>query len=231
MLYSPTDSNALRLLEMDDDHDRRHRRAGRTKFRHAGLLAVCAVLLSLALPNPSVAQDWGSESDDDWSQPTNSRSTQAGSGGSGPSTGWSLRAGIGFIDDPNAFLLNLEVPYAFDRWVSVGPMFQIGLHDNNTIVAPTVNVTVTVPDLPGGNLDRLHPYGFVGMGFAYLEDDNRRKNDSSAGFLINFGFGLEYQVSDRFFVGSQMMFNFLPEEVLDEDFFYSWQIVGARFAF
>jgi hypothetical protein len=228
MQYSRPDSIALRLLGTDGDHDRPHRRA---KFRFVVLSGFCAVLLSNALPSPSVAQDWGAESDDDWSQPTNSTSTQAGSGGSGPSTGWSLRAGIGFIDDPNAFLLNIELPYAFDRWVSVGPMFQIGLDDNNTIVAPSLNVTVTIPDLPRGDFDRFHPYGFVGMGFAYLKDDNRPKNDSSAGFLINFGFGLEYQVSNRFFVGSQMMFNFLPEEVLDEDFFYSWQIAGARFTF
>jgi hypothetical protein len=213
---------------MDGDHDRLHRRA---KFRLVVLSAFCAVLLSIALPGPSLAQDWGAESDENWSQPTNSRSAETGSGGSGPSTGWSLRAGIGFIADPNAFLLNIEAPYAFDRWVSVGPMFQIGLDDNNTIVAPTVNVTLRVPDLPGGSLDRFHPYGFAGMGFAYIKDDNRRNNKSSAGFLINFGFGLEYQVSNRFSVGSQMMFNFLPEEVLDEHFFYSWQIAGARFAF
>lgn len=231
MQHSRPDPIARRLLEMDGDQKHPRRRYGRSKFRLGVLYGVCTVLLSIALPQPSVAQDWGAESDDDWLQPTSSTSTQAGLGGSGPSTGWSLRAGIGFIDDPNAFLLNIEVPYAFDRWVSVGPMFQIGLDDNNTIVAPSLNVTVTVPDLPGSNLDRFHPYGFVGMGFAYIEDDNRRNSNSSAGFLINFGFGLEYQVSNRFFVGSQMMFNFLPEEVLDEHFFYSWQIAGARFAF
>jgi hypothetical protein len=228
MLHSRPDSIALRLLGSHGDH---HGPQHRSQFRFVVLFGVCTVLFAIALPRPSAAQDWSADSDDDWSQPTNSRSPQAGSGGSGPSTGWSLRAGIGFIDDPNAFLLNIEAPYAFDQWVSIGPMFQIGLHNNNTIVAPSVNVTVTIPDLPGGNLDRFLPYGFVGMGFAYIEDDNRRNSNSAAGFLINFGFGLEYQVSERFFVGSQMMFNFLPAEVLDEHFFYSWQIAGARFAF
>ena len=110
-------------------------------------------------------------------------------------------------------------------------MFQIGLDDNNTIVAPTLNVAVTIPDLPGDDFDAFHPYGFVGIGFAYIEDDNRRNDNSSAGFLINFGVGIEYQVSQSFFLGSQMMFNFLPEKTLDEKFFYAWQVGGARIAF
>ena len=50
-------------------------------------------------------------------------------------------------------------------------------------------------------------------------------------FLINFGFGLEYQLTQSLFLGSQMMFNFLPKDTLGENFFYSWQIVGARVAF
>ncbi len=107
--------------------------------------------------------------------------------------------------------------YSFDNGGSVGSAFD--------------NVTVTIPDLPGERYDRLHPYCLIGMGFAVLEDDSRRNNKRSAGFLVNFGFGLEYQLSERFFLGSQMMFNFLPEETLDEKFFYSWQIGGLRIAF
>lgn len=189
---------------------------------------LCLSLFLLAQPSLSNAQDWGDESDDVW---TESPASESYSDGGETHTGWSLRAGIGFTDDPNSLLLNFELPYAFDQWVSAGPMFQIGLDDNNTIIAPTLNVTVTVPDLPGKDFDRIHPFGFIGMGFAVIEDDNRRNDNSSAGFLINFGFGLEYQMSDSFFLGSQMIFNFLPEETLDEHFFYSWQVLGARIAF
>ena len=225
MPYSSTDTIAIRLVEPQNPRDPRQGRSGSIV---TVLLGLCVAISLIALPGSVLAQDWGGESDDSWSEPTNSGSAQ---GGGGLPTGWSLRAGIGFIDDPSAFLLNFEAPYAFDQWVSAGPMFQIGLDNHNTIVAPTVNVTVTIPDLPGQDFDRFHPYGFAGMGFAYIEDDNRRNDNSSAWFLINFGFGLEYQVSDNFFIGSQMMFNFLPEEVLEEHFFYSWQIGGARITF
>jgi hypothetical protein len=150
---------------------------------------------------------------------------------SAPNTGWSARVGIGFTADPDTALMNFEIPYAFDRWVSVGPMIQVGLTNDEMIVAPTGNITVTIPELPGNGFDRLHPYGTVGMGFAVIEDDDRRGDNSSTGFLINFGFGIEYQLSDHFFLGSHMMFNFLPEETLDEKFFYSWQMAGIRYAF
>jgi hypothetical protein len=149
----------------------------------------------------------------------------------GTSPGWSLRVGVGFIDDPNAFLMNFEVPYAFDQWVFAGPMLQVGIDGNNTVVAPSLNVGVAIPNMPGEALERLRPYGFLGIGFAYLEDDNRRNNDSSTGFMVNFGFGLEYELSEHFFLGSQMMFNFLPETTLGQSFFYSWQIGGLRIAF
>jgi hypothetical protein len=188
-------------------------------------LSCSFILFSLALPGVSRSQDWGSESDDAWSEPTATQNY----GGSSP--GWSLRAGIGFIDDPNAFLMNIEAPYAFDQWVFAGPMFQIGIDDNNTVVAPSLNVGVAIPDLPGEDFDRVRPYGFLGVGFAYLEDDNRRNDDSSAGFMVNFGFGLEYHFSEHVFLGSQMMFNFLPEKTLGQNFFYSWQVGGMRFAF
>jgi len=194
-------------------------------FRIAVLLGLSLATLTTAIPNSSAAQDWGDETEDSWSSPTTFEDETS------PSTGWSLRAGIGFIDDPTALLLNFEIPYAFDQWVSVGPMIQVGIDDNNTIVAPTVNLTVTVPDLPGEDYDRIKPFGFIGIGFAYIEDDNRRNDDSSAGFLIDFGFGLEYQLSENLFIGSQMMFNFLPETTLGQNFFYSWQVGGLRLAF
>ena len=207
---------------------------GRPQDATSRLLAALLflVLATIGSPPVSSAQDWGEESDDGWSEPAPRRRPTPRSNGAIPRPiGWSVRAGLGFIDDPNALLLNFEAPYAFDQWVSAGPTLQVGIEDHNTIVAPTAAVTVSIPDLPGDDFDNVHPYALVGIGFAYIEDDNRQNDNSSVGFLINFGVGVEYQVSERFSIGSQMMFNFLPEETLDEDFFYSWQVGGVRIAF
>lgn len=186
----------------------------------------CIAIVTLA-PRPASGQDWGTGYEDDWSVPPAAASPSKDAA----STGWSVRAGIGFTVDPGTLHLNFEIPYALDPWVSIGPMIQVGLDEHDTIVAPTANITVTVPDLPGESFDRWRPFGMVGIGFAVIEDDNRRGDNSSAGLLLNVGFGLEYQVSDHLFFGSQMMFNFLPVETLDEKFFYSWQVGGLRLAF
>ncbi len=217
MLDSRFASIIVRFLQTPRELLRTRTRSG---LPVAALLGVCAAMLSITLPGSSSAQDWGGESD-----------LQSGSSGLEPPTGWSLRTGIGFTASPDTFLMNFEAPYAFDRWVSAGPMLQVGLSNDDTIVAPTLNATVTIPDLPGESLDRLHPYGFIGIGFAYIKDRDRGKNRSDTGFLVDFGFGLEYQISEKVFVGSQMMFNFLPKKTTGQNFFYAWQIGSVRIAF
>jgi hypothetical protein len=149
----------------------------------------------------------------------------------GPAEGWSARAGIGFTDSPTTFLVNLEVPYAFNEWIAVGPMFQLGLDDDYTIAAPTLNVTVKYPDLPGRALERVLPYAFAGLGFAVIDEDNARGDNTSTGFLIDAGVGVEYQLSDRVFIGTQMMFDFLPKQTQGQHFIYAWQVGGLRYAF
>ncbi len=196
-------------------------------YSNANAIAV-AIAFALGLATQSAfAQDWGADPSDD--RPASQAPVY--SGGSAARTGWSARAGIGFTADPDTLLLNFELPYSFDRLVSAGPMLQVGIDGDERIIAPTANVSVTIPDLPGERFDRLHPFALIGMGFAVIEDDNRRNDNSAAGFLITVGIGVEYQISDRFYVGSQMMFNILPEETLDQNFFYSWQLGGIRITF
>jgi hypothetical protein len=182
------------------------------------------------------AQDWGEDENEDWSesQPNEPRpraTTSQSPRGNPADKGWSIRSGLGFTTDPTTFLLNVEAPYALDSWIAVGPMLQLGLEQDNTLVMPTANVTLKVPDLPGRDFDRLTPYGFAGIGMAYIEREKRGDDRDGAGFLITTGFGIEYQVSERVFFGSQMMLNFLPSKTQGETFIYSWQMGGIRFAF
>jgi len=189
------------------------------------------VLLLLVVAANASAQDWGDESDD-WGAPSSPAPRASSAEAPAPDgPGWSFKTGLGFTHDPTSVLLNFELPYRFDRWVSVAPKIQVGLEEDITIVAPTVNVGVRIPDMPGRGLDRLHPYGFVGMGFAVIEDDGEPNDKRSAGFLVDVGAGLEYQLSPSVFLDSQMTFNFLPKRTQDERFFFAWQIVGLRFAF
>ncbi|MEZ4331161.1 MAG: hypothetical protein R3F35_05390 [Myxococcota bacterium] len=205
----------------------------RSRHRLAPCLTVAiACLLAAPLAN---AQDWG-DSEDDWSAspapaPASTTTSRSSSYGRSAAAGWSLQAGVGFTADPDTFLMNFEAPYSFNPWISAGPAMQVGVEDHHTIVAPSGNVRITIPDLPGRSLDRLHPYAFTGIGFAYIEKDRGRNDGDGVGLLIPFGVGVEYQVSEKVFLGSQMMFNFLPKETKNEGFFFSWQMAGLRFAF
>jgi len=212
-------------------------RAGLTAKRirlaaSAGWILLAIALVSIGWADAVAAQDWG-ESDDGWSSESTASS---GTGGSSarydpPTTAWSLRAGIGFTIDPDTFLMNFELPYRFDQYVSAGPMMQIGVENDRFIVAPTVNVALTIPDLPGENLDRFQPNLFAGIGFAVLGNDDRGGDHESAGFLVNAGFGVDYLLSQRVSIGSRMILNFLPERTLDERFWYSWEIGSIRISF
>jgi len=209
----------------------------RTDLRQSGSRAMRISVLLVAFfsvlspPTLASAQGWG---EGDWeSVPGQTRNTNGGAGerNGSPTSPWSLRAGMGFTADPDDFLLNFELPYRFDQYVSVGPMIQVGLGDRRYLVAPTANLTITIPDMPGETLDRLRPHFFGGIGFAVIENEERGGSSRGAGFLANAGFGIDYALSERVSVGSRMIFNFLPGRTLDEKFFYSWEIIGLKLDF
>ncbi len=213
--------------------DRRVQPSPNRPHRSARLALSAALALALYLglgvvPVPAGAQDW---SDDDWGATGSTSDRTSTYDDAGPSTRWSLRAGLGFTIDPNDFLLNFELPYRFDQYVSAGPMVQVGLADNRYLVAPTANLTITIPDMPGEELDRFHPMIFAGIGFAVLENEDRGGSNRDAGFLVNTGFGVDYALSPRVSIGSRMILNFLPDRTLDEIFFYSWEILGVKLSF
>lgn len=200
----------------------------------------CFMAWSLLAVIPVVAQDWGGDpytdqptpyEDDGWQDPQAPLARPAANDPLGPTrTGWSVRGGIGFTAGPESFHLNLEFPYVFDRWVSAGPSFQLGFDDDNTIVAPTLDLNIRLADLESIGFGRVIPFGIMGVGFAVIDEDGRG-NDTDAGLLFNFGLGLEYRLNQNVYLGSQMKFNILPTQTLGQTFFYSWQIGGIRYVF
>jgi opacity protein-like surface antigen len=140
---------------------------------------------------------------------------------------WIGEAGAGFTSSPDTFLLTVEGDYYFDQHVALGPLLQLGLSGDDTIIAPTANVRYVfdAAETP------FKPFVQGGAGFAYLEKDGRRGDDDDIGFLFNFGGGTDFRISDNMQLGTGVMFNFLPGDVLGEDYFFSWRVlsVGVRF--
>ena len=177
-----------------------------------------ALMLSLLFAAPALA-------------PSASAQSRSEGGPRPPAEGgpFSVQAGLGFTADPDAFLLEFEGNYRLGDGLSVGPLLQLGLDDDFTLVSPSgyVRYTFDLSHVTAPELRRLQPYVQGGLGFTYIDDDD----DDDIGFLISFGFGADYPITDSVSLGSRMLFNFLPDDVVDENFYFSWQVVGVRYRF
>jgi len=148
----------------------------------------------------------------------------------------SIETGIGFTSDPSTFLLAAELPIQVAPDVEVGPLLQLGVGDDRLIVAPTVNARYSflLSRYVKNNRpvwDRLRPIAHAGLGFAYLEHDRPVNDDDDLGFLFNLGAGIQYEWTDRLAFGTRMTFNVMPTKVLDDRFFFSWQLAQLRYRF
>ena len=100
------------------------------------------------------------------------------------------RGGLGFSDDPDAFLLSAELPFRIHEGFSLAPLVQFGLDDDFLFVAPSLDVRYTV-DLSRSNSDlvkRLRPFAQAGAGLMYINVDDRPRDDV---FRENFIFSWE----------------------------------------
>ncbi len=192
------------------------KRSDTTRASRSSLLvrAALSLALGLGIPATSLAQDAGS------SPPAQTEQSRL-----------SIRGSLGFAASPEMFLMTVEAPWVFNDIVSVGPLFQLGFSDDDTLFAPTVQVYFN-PRL-GGELDALRPYGHLGMGFVYLENDDRGpgRDNKDVDFLFTIGLGVEYALREDFLVGTGMLFNVIPTGAVGQNFVFGWQLLMFRYAF
>jgi hypothetical protein len=135
--------------------------------------------------------------------------------------------GIGLTADPDTLLFSGAVDFPIATCWTVGPSLQLGLADNRTLVAPTLQVK---HHLPLGRLDqrlsRLEVFVLAGIGLAYLERERpRRSDDDDLGLLLDLGTGIRYRLGSRVSVGSQVVVHAMPGEVLGERSYFSWDVL------
>jgi opacity protein-like surface antigen len=149
---------------------------------------------------------------------------------------FSLRTGLGFTADPDAFLMGFEADYRIiEEGFSIGAQVQLGIDDDRTLVSPVVygRYTANLGDFER-SLDRIDVYLQGGLGFTWWDVDrprNRGGDDDDTEFLTNFGFGAEYRLTDHVSAGTHMLFNIIPGEIYDERFYFSWEVVTLRYRF
>ena len=145
---------------------------------------------------------------------------------------FSVQGGAGLTASPDSFLLEFEGAYEFGNGFAAGPAIQFGLDDHFLLVSPTIfgRYGFDLSGVSQKQLRPLTPYLQSGMGFTYIEEGRRNTRDE-ADFLINLGVGADYALTDHVSVGSRMLFNFLPDKVLGQGFYYSWQVASFRYRF
>ena len=65
----------------------------------------------------------------------------------------------------------------------------------------------------------------------YMTDDFGGTSPSSDwGLLINAGGGIDYEIDRGITIGTSVIFNLLPVDVLSQNSFYTWQMITVTFA-
>lgn len=142
-----------------------------------------------------------------------------------------FKAGMGFSASPTTFLMTYQLDFFIVNPIAIGPLFQFGISDDDFFFAPTLNLQAMF-DLPGEGFEGLKPTLQFGLGLVYLDREyGGGRDDDDVDFLVNFGFGLEYFFNEYVAIGTNFLFNFVPGEVLDDNFFFGWQVITFRFQF
>jgi len=140
--------------------------------------------------------------------------------------------GIGFTSGPGTTMLGAAVDFPCAPDWTIGPSLELGVDDNRTLATLLFQAKRYFPITSGKDeVRRLLPYVHGGVGGAYLEEDTGPGSVDDTELVFAFGGGVRYQVSERVTLGSQLSFNFVPNELLDERSYTSWQVVQFVFTF
>ena len=141
-----------------------------------------------------------------------------------------VAAGVGFTGSPGTFLLGGQADYYLDENYAIGGLLQLGLSGDDTLFAPSVNVKRIFGLEPIGEYE-WRPFAQAGVGITYLDKDVPGGSVDDTGLLLNVGGGAEIFISDDLTLRSTLMINFMPDKVLGEKSFFSWQIIQFQFQF
>jgi len=146
------------------------------------------------------------------------------------STPVSVYGGAGFTSGPSSFRFGGGADVHLARHWSVGPQVHLGVSDKRSILTAACNFKRFFPIETSDGLV-LHPFSQAGIGLAYLDEDRPGSDDDEVGLLLNVGGGVRHPLTDEVSIGSSLLVNVLPGEVVDERVFFSWEIVQLVFSF
>ncbi|MFT5441943.1 MAG: hypothetical protein ACI8W3_000985 [Myxococcota bacterium] len=197
---------------------------------------ILAIFVALAVSSVATAQT-NDESDGEWDTGSKRRAQRDYNRNDNRNDDryekvWSVRGGLGFTEDPDSFLLNAEIERFVRDEVTVGLGMQLGVGDDGVIVSPML-FTRFVFDLTSFEnefIKRLQPFGQAGAGITHINKDLPGKDRDGTDFLLSVGAGFEYKLNDPLSLGTRMLVNIIPGEVLSERIYFSWEVISLRYS-
>jgi hypothetical protein len=137
-----------------------------------------------------------------------------------------LPIGIGMTFSPTSVLLGAGLDFNLDKQISFGPSLQYGLDDDTSLLSATGQLKYYLPS--GEKEPKLLPYLTMGVGVANLDKDGR---SADSGLLINIGAGARLLTGEQYRIGSELRWNYLPDDLAGEDSYFSLELVQVVISF
>ena len=135
--------------------------------------------------------------------------------------------GVGATFDPDAVSLSGSADFYQTERFAIGPDLLLAFDEDADIISTTFHGKFVFP-IGESTSTLLMPYVKAGGGFASIELDN---GASEFGFEVFAGGGLEVRFDEHYGLSSELLAHLLPQELVDEDAYVSWQIVQFTFHF
>ncbi|MBI4768428.1 MAG: porin family protein [Deltaproteobacteria bacterium] len=143
---------------------------------------------------------------------------------------FALGGALGFMTDTpdsTAFAVGLSGDYYLTNAFSIGPLLQMGFTGDLFMIAPSAQAKYTF-DL--GGIPNLKPYVQAGIGFIYADLKREGEKDDDTSFIIPFGLGAEYKLTNAISLDGTVLLNATNLDVRDENLFVT-VLFGLKFAF
>ncbi|HEX6812300.1 MAG TPA: hypothetical protein VF384_11800 [Planctomycetota bacterium] len=137
-----------------------------------------------------------------------------------------LPLGIGLTFGPSAPMIATALDFPMDKQITLGPSIQYAFEDDLNLTSITGQLKYY---LPREEKDaKLLPYLTIGAGMATIDKEGR---GGSSGFLIDVGGGVRLLTGEHYRVGSELRWNWLPNEVANESGYFSWELLHIVISF
>ncbi len=142
-----------------------------------------------------------------------------------------VRGGIGFTDGPDSFLAAFDIEGLLTQQFAVGLGLQLGVDDDFIIVSPTLfgRYRFDISQIEIRYFDRIRPFAQLGLGITHIDVDRRGRDVDGTDFMLNFGGGFDFIVNEHVEIGTRMLIDVIPAEVLNQRIYFSWELISVRY--